>query len=167
MVLINLFPCFWFDGGHLWQAVLWPFLGQWKAGLITCLAGMVLATPLFVLSLRSLNPLGMLMWALVFADCFRRRRILKATGPAMVDDDDAGIYGYPGVTETKTRRKIKKRWVNAARKRALADQAQQAKIDAILAKVKDKGLHSLSWWEKRTLRKATERQRQQDLAGRP
>jgi len=39
-------------------------------------------------------------------------------------------------------------------------------IDAILAKVKQKGLHSLSWWEKRALKKATERQRQRDLASR-
>jgi Zn-dependent protease len=166
MILFNLFPCFWFDGGHIWQAALWPFLGQWKAGMITCLAGMILAAPFFTLSLLNFNLLGMLMWALIFADCFRRRRTLKSAGPAMMDDEEASSYGYPGMTDTKAHRKIKKRWVNAARKRALADQAQQAKIDAILAKVKEKGLHSLNWWEKRTLRKATERQRQQDLAGR-
>jgi hypothetical protein len=166
MILWNLFPCFWFDGGHIWQAGLWPFLGQRKAGIVTCIAGMVLAVPLFAVSLFGTNLMGMLMAALIFADCFRRHRALKSIDADIVEDDDSSIYGYPGMMETKTRRKLKKRWVNAARKRALADQAQQAKIDAILAKVKEKGLHSLSWWEKRTLRKATERQRQQDLAGR-
>jgi hypothetical protein len=54
----------------------------------------------------------------------------------------------------------------AAKKRAAAEQHEQAQIDAILAKVKEKGLHSLSWWEKRALKKATERQRQRDLAER-
>ena len=44
--------------------------------------------------------------------------------------------------------------------------AEQAKIDTILAKVKERGLHSLTWWEKRALKKATERQRERDLANR-
>jgi len=165
MILINLFPCYWFDGGHIWQAVLWPFLGQWKSGMITCLTGMILATPLFAFSLISLNPFGMLLWALVFADCFRRRQVLKSAGPGVVDDDDVS-YNYMDTPEPRPRKKRKKHWFNQARKRALADQAEQAKIDAILDKVKEKGLHSLTWWEKRTLKKATARQRQQDLAGR-
>ena len=165
MILINLFPCFWFDGGHLWQAVLWPFLGQWKAGIITCIAGMVLAVPLFFLFLFGGSISGMLMWGLVFFDCFRRRQMLKAAGSAMAEDDEPA-YNYMDTPEPKPHRKPKKRWINAARRRALADQAQQARIDAILDKVKERGLHSLTWWEKRTLKKATERQRQQDLAGR-
>ena len=165
MILLNLFPCFWFDGGHLWQAVLWPFLGQWKAGIITCIAGMVLAVPLFCLFLFGGSISGMLMWGLVFFDCYRRRQMLKAAGPDLAEDDEPA-YNYMDTPEPKPHRKPKKRWINAARRRALADQAQQARIDAILDKVKERGLHSLTWWEKRTLKKATERQRQQDLAGR-
>ena len=44
-----------------------------------------------------------------------------------------------------------------------AEQAEQARIDAILDKVSAHGMQSLTWWEKRTLRKATERQRHRDL----
>jgi predicted lipid-binding transport protein (Tim44 family) len=165
MIVFNLFPCFWFDGGHLWQSILWPFLGQWKAGVITCFAGMFLAVPLFVMSLLAGSIMGMVMWGLVFYDCYRRRQMLKAAGPGVVEDEETS-YNYMDTPEPRHRRKFKKRWVNAARRRALADQAQQARIDAILAKVKEHGLHSLTWWEKRTLKKATERQRQQDLAGR-
>ena len=40
---------------------------------------------------------------------------------------------------------------------------EQADIDAILAKVSAKGMQSLSWRERRTLKQATERQRQRDL----
>jgi hypothetical protein len=166
MVLWNLFPCYWFDGGHLWQSVLWPFTGQWKAGVITCWAGMILAAPLFLLSLYFTSILGMLMWALIFADCFRRRQLLVAAGEGVMEDDDT-TYNYMDTPEPPTRKKKRrKNWLGRARKRALQDQTEQARIDAILAKVKEKGLHSLSWWEKRTLKKATARQRERDLANR-
>jgi hypothetical protein len=107
----------------------------------------------------------MLFWALIFADSFRRRQALVAVGQDAMMDEETSAYAYMDTPEPR-KKKRKKNWLSRARKRALQDQAEQARIDAILAKVKDKGLHSLSWWEKRTLKKATERQRQQDLAGR-
>jgi hypothetical protein len=165
MILINLFPCYWFDGGHLWQAVLWPKLGQRKSGLVTVWAGMVLAVPLFFLALWSRSPLGMVFWAMIFADCFRRRQMLAAIDDDYMDAEETS-YNYMDSPEPRAKKKHKKGWLKSARKRAIRDQAEQAKIDAILAKVKDKGLHSLTWWEKRTLKKATERQRQHDLASR-
>ena len=164
IMLINLFPCYWFDGGYIWQSILWPKLGQWKATRIVCLAGMILAAPLFLLSLFATAIFAMIFFALIFADCFNRRRALAADGPGVMDEDDSP-YNYMDTPEPK-RRKPKKSLLRSARRKASRDQAEQARIDAILAKVKDKGLHSLSWWEKRTLRRATERQRQRDLANR-
>ena len=41
-------------------------------------------------------------------------------------------------------------------------QKEAAEVDRILAKVHDRGIGSLSWWEKRTLKKATERQKERD-----
>ena len=167
IILINLFPCYWFDGGHLWQATLWPKFGQWKAGLITVWAGMILATPLFVFSLWNTDILGMLIWALIFADCFRRRMMLKAVGEYGMESEEESAYNYMDTPDAGAKKKKRKKsWLTRARKRALADQAEQAKIDAILAKVKEQGLHSLSWLEKRTLKKATARQREQDVASR-
>lgn len=43
------------------------------------------------------------------------------------------------------------------------DQQEQDLVDRILQKVHDHGMHSLTWAERRALRKATERQRQRDL----
>jgi hypothetical protein len=43
-------------------------------------------------------------------------------------------------------------------------ETEQAKIDAILAKVSAQGMNSLNWFEKRALRKATERQRMAELS---
>jgi hypothetical protein len=44
-------------------------------------------------------------------------------------------------------------------RQAMRLHAERHKIDRILAKVSAKGMHSLTWWEKRTLRKGTERMR--------
>lgn len=46
---------------------------------------------------------------------------------------------------------------------SVKEKAEQTKIDAILVKIHDRGLHSITWWERRTLRKTTERQRKYDL----
>jgi hypothetical protein len=54
------------------------------------------------------------------------------------------------------------RAVKRAQRLREQERAEQAKVDAILEKVSNHGMHSLTWWEKRTLRKATERQRKRD-----
>jgi membrane associated rhomboid family serine protease len=50
------------------------------------------------------------------------------------------------------------------KRETLSEQREQADIDAILAKVSAHGMQSLTWFEKRALRKATENQRARDLA---
>lgn len=162
--LINFFPAIWFDGGYIWQAVLWPKFGQWRAMRMTCMAGMVLAVPCLLLALVDTDFFGMIIWALVFASCLSQRRALAEAGPGVMDSEET--YNYMDTPEP-VKKKRKKRWLRSAKKKAVRDQAEQAKIDLILAKVKDRGLHSLSFWEKRALKRATERQRQRDLANRP
>jgi Zn-dependent protease len=167
LLFFNLLPIYPMDGGQMLQAILWKPLGYRRSMNFACVTGMVGAVLGFV---YSFFPPPNLMLALLaasgFYTCFQMRRMLKmnAYEESAEQYDLSAAWEDPGAT--KPRRKVKRRWFNAARKRALADQAQQEKIDAILAKVKEKGLHSLTWWEKRTLRKATERQRQQGLAER-
>ncbi|HVX85259.1 MAG TPA: DUF6576 domain-containing protein [Phycisphaerae bacterium] len=166
IVVINLFPCYWFDGGLLWQSILTPRFGAWKASVITAIAGMVLAVPFFLLSLFATDLFGLILWALIFSDNFNRRRALAAAGPGVMTEDDV-TYNYMGggdPGDSPRRKKTRKGALHAAQKRRKAEQLEQAKIDAILEKVHTSGLHSLSFWEKRTLKKATERQRQRDLA---
>jgi len=167
---INLLPYYWFDGGPLLQSILWPFTKLYQAINVTCIIGMVLAVPMCILSL-SLGAAGLfaiIFWVLLFASSYTKRQQLKAAGPQELEDAIAWSASYSGTSEEAAprRKKVKKHWFNAARKKARAEQIEQAKIDAILAKVKEKGLHSLTWFEKRTLKKATERQRQRDLANR-
>jgi len=49
------------------------------------------------------------------------------------------------------------------RREVVSEQVEQATIDQILRKVHEKGMNSLSWSERRALKRATERQRQADL----
>lgn len=56
-----------------------------------------------------------------------------------------------------------KRWHKRRLRAAMEhEQAEQHEIDRILAKVSSHGMHSLNWFEKRTLKKATAHQRQRD-----
>ncbi|MEI8195765.1 MAG: site-2 protease family protein [Phycisphaerae bacterium] len=165
LVAINLFPAYWFDGGYIWQSILWPKLGHYRAISLTCIAGMVLSAVLFLLALHGQSLMGMVLWGIIFWTCLIRRRALVATGPGLFgDEEDSDNYMDIEARGSRHRKHLKKSWLRKASRKAALERAEQEKIDAILSKVHEKGLHSLTWWEKRTLKKATERQRQQDLA---
>jgi hypothetical protein len=161
----NFLPYYWFDGGPLLEAILWPFFKRYNAINITCIVGMVLAVPMFFLSLMagSAGLFAMILWALLFASAYSKRQQLKATGPQEMEEAIAWSAGYSGAGPTR-RKKLSKYAIASARKKRDAEQLEQARIDAILEKVHTSGLHSLTFWEKRALKKATERQRQRDLA---
>jgi Zn-dependent protease len=167
ILFFNLVPMYPLDGGKLAQIILWKPLGYVKSMRISCRVGMAGAVLLAIFGLFNGSMFTIFLAAFGFYDCFQQLRILKEMRSSDMEEEPYDLSAAWDNPDTpKARKKQKKGWLKSARKRALKDQAEQAKIDAILAKVKDKGLHSLTWWEKRTLRKATERQRQHDLASR-
>ena len=93
---------------------------------------------------------------------YQQRMLLRDTGPHGLTDD-VDYSSSLRMDDQPRRRKLSRRSIKRAQKRAAAEQAEQARIDEILDKVSAHGMQSLTWWEKRTLRKATERQRQRDL----
>lgn len=162
LVLINLLPIYILDGGFLLQAILWPFIGLFRATNVSCIVGMIGSGILMLLSLlNGGNVFGALMWFFFLSNNYVRRQQLKSIGPEQLQN--ALTYGGT-YNEMYVPAKKRKGWFKWASRKAAQERAEQAKIDAILAKVHEKGLHSLTWWEKRSLRKATERQRQQDMA---
>jgi Zn-dependent protease len=152
LVIGNLLPYFWFDGGFLWRSILHPFAGARAALNITCICGMILAVPMFALSLVSQNLLGLIMWALLFSSAYTART-------QMASESEEYAVSYGGGSGVIGRIKSG-RWPAKSMARAQAKRRRdEQKIDAILAKVSAHGMHSLTWWEKRTLKKGSQRLR--------
>ena len=71
LVFINLLPFYWFDGGFVLESILWPWTGRYRAIYVTCIVGMVVAVPMFLLSLAGTALMAMIFWALLFFDAFK------------------------------------------------------------------------------------------------
>jgi hypothetical protein len=93
------------------------------------------------------------------------RAQLKAAGPWEFEDDgiDYSAATWQPEVPTRKHKKLSRRAKRRLRKQAEREENEQSRIDAILAKVSAKGMHSLTWGERRALRKATERQRRQGI----
>jgi stage IV sporulation protein FB len=139
LVLGNFLPYYWFDGGYLLQSIFWPFLGGAGALNLTCIIGMILAVPMFALSLVRGDFIGLIFWTLLFMSSYTSRQTME-----VVESPTAttGWRSRSWAGRTSHRQAVKRR-------------RQEQKIDAILAKVSAKGMQSLTWWEKRTLRKGS------------
>jgi hypothetical protein len=159
LVLVNILPYYWFDGGYLLDAILTPFVGEHSAINATCIIGMVVAVPMCALSLVHQQFIGLIVWVLLFSSSYTRRRQLQSEGGSGGIDAAIAASAQDRGGAVRKRKWQQSGWAQAAAKRAAQARKDQRKIDAILEKVGAKGMHSLTWWEKRTLQKATERQR--------
>jgi hypothetical protein len=98
--------------------------------------------------------------------CIREHAVLKAEGPWAYEDENNDYSAAmwqpesPSASSSTTKRKkLSRRAVKKLRRLAQAEELEQKRIDDILAKVSAHGMASLTWSERRELRKATERQR--------
>jgi Zn-dependent protease len=165
LLLFNLLPIFPLDGGQMLQTALWPWLGWFKSTVISCVIGMVGGGLMAIIAVvsGSMMLLMVSLWGAFY--CMSYRRQLLAAGPYEFTDDDAD-YSAAYAPATPRRKPFAAWRSKRARKRAMKEarleRAEQAAIDAILAKVSSRGMQSLTWSEKRVLRKATEKQRERD-----
>ncbi len=160
--LINLWPIYFLDGGYVLEGIATRFTSSTRAQYIAASTGMVLAALLFFFEIWRQGG-AILMFGILFIACLSRWRIASASGGA---DPDWSGYREDAPASKRKRTWFGNRWAKAAAKRALKDRQEQEQIDAILAKVSEKGLHSLTRSEKRALQRATEKQRQADLVDR-
>jgi hypothetical protein len=127
---------------------------------------MVVSAVAGVFALATFHLLLGLMAGLAFYYCLTMRRHLLAEGPWAFQEEDGIDYSaslFNPEPEAPKHKKLNKRLIRKAQKREEEELAEQERVDRILAKVSAHGMHSLTWWEKRTLHKATERQRKRDL----
>jgi stage IV sporulation protein FB len=171
LLLLNLLPIFPLDGGRLMQSVFWQFIGHHRSMLVSCAIGMAGSVLLGVFGLADhFNLFLVLLAAWLFFACHQMRVHLRETGPMEpwqneeVDyssslQRDSAASAAPGARK----RRVSKKALRAARKRARQDAAERQRLDAILAKVSAQGMPSLTWSERRVLRKATEKLRQSEI----
>jgi len=171
LLIFNLMPVFPLDGGQMLQAALWRPLGYYKSMLLTMNIGLVGSVLMFMIGIATWSTLGgglllMLIAVSCFLSCFQTRAMMRAEGPWGFQEEDESIdYSasiYAPIDKPSKKREPSRRASKRAEKLRREEASEQQKIDAILAKVSSNGIQSLSWWEKRTLHKATESQRKRD-----
>lgn len=171
LFVFNLIPALPLDGGRIFQALLWFKLGFYRATLIATVVGMCASVLMAIYGLTGINSWwGVLLICIAgscFLYCYQQRTQVKAAGPWEFQDESgpdlsASLWS-PDEDKPRRSRKLSRRAVRKLRKQQQDEEAEQAQIDAILAKVSAHGMHSLTWSERRALRKATERQRRREV----
>ena len=74
LIIANLLPYFWFDGGFLWRSILHPFVVRKRRSNITCIFGMILAVPMFFLALVHQDLFMLIIWRSCSAALLQRGR---------------------------------------------------------------------------------------------
>jgi stage IV sporulation protein FB len=161
LTMFNLCLVFYpFDGGRIVQELLWFKYGYYKSMMFATAVGMVGACVAAAFGLVWLSLMLILIAGFGFYTCWQQRTMLKQAGPEEFEAETLYAAAYEPLTP---KRKQPSRWaVRRAAKKQQQEREEQENIDAILAKVSASGMNSLTWWEKRTLQRATERQRKAD-----
>jgi stage IV sporulation protein FB len=155
LLLLNLLPVLPLDGGHLLQSVLWAVYGYGKSMLAACNVGIVAAVAIGIAGAAT----G--YWVLLFLmlgcllHCVHRRSTLKA----------AGVQTFDDLLPHRRRHRLSRFMKWRARRQIRREAADQALLDNILEKVLHQGIDSLTWAERRVLRRATDRQRERAMEG--
>ncbi len=144
LALNTLIPAYPFDGARILQASLWPRLGYRRATETTALAGFIASALLAALGLAANQAVIALLAVLTAWACWMERR--RARGEYELVSP--GLGAESGLES------------GAMRDTAVNDEeAEQAEVDRILAKIGATGMSSLTMRERRALDRATRKRR--------
>jgi Zn-dependent protease len=156
-VLLPMFPM---DSGRIVQALLWRRVGHRQATDVVTKLGLGVALVLLVLGCTFADGsrlIGLAIFGgLVSWQERRQLQILESESGLPGYDFDRGYSGMPGADEDRSASSRAERLRERQRKK---EEAEQAELDRILAKIATSGMGSLTRGEKRWLEQATERRR--------
>lgn len=158
LLIFNLLPIHPLDGGQILQSILWHWVGYGKALLISCNVGIVGSALVGLWGLVGGNIFVVAIMVSCLIHCVQRRSMVKAAGVWSFEDYDTDV---PHHRHRRHHLSRLAKW--KARRQIRQEEQDQVRLDAILQKVHDHGMHSLNWWERRVLKKATDRQRQREM----
>jgi stage IV sporulation protein FB len=172
LLLFNLLPMYPLDGGRLLQEVLWMRVGYLRSLLIATRVGMIgaIIVGVYALWAQWWIVIGIAIFA--YITCMQQQQMarfyLAEYGAGFAGYEPAAGYGtldqsfeQPAERPSFWERRRQKR--AARRRRRIEEQRrmEEEELDAILEKVRQQGLQSLSRREKRVLESATARRRDQ------
>jgi len=155
LLAFNLLPIYPLDGGRILQAALWPRLGYSSSARIAVRIGFVGGIALIILALVRDELLLLLVAIFAISVCqtsirqldFSERVLGFESGPDGVDESPVD---EPDPDQERRERE------------AARAAAESEEIDRILLKINRTGIESLTARERRLLKQATDRRRQQE-----
>lgn len=170
LLLFNLLPIYPMDGGRILQEILWFRMGYVRSLLIATRVGMFGAIALGIFGL--LNGLWLVIAIAVFGyiTCMQQHQVARLhqaqSGESFMGYDFSGGYGtFSGPADQRAhrpgfwQRHKEKQTVRRLRRSQVQRRLEEEEVDAILDKVRRKGIQSLTRREKRILENATARRR--------
>lgn len=170
LFIVNLLlPGLPFDGGQLLRAGLWPRFGYRQATFYAISAGLILSMVIAIVSVVSWEPLLLILTYFCYVSC-KQEWLNLETG------SEDSLFGYDfsqGYTSLekdqpppprKREPNFIQRWLERRRARKLQQEterreAEERRMDELLAKIQDHGKESLTDEETRFLKRVSDRYR--------
>lgn len=177
LLAFNLLPIYPLDGGQIFHAILWPFIGLQRATLLACQVGLVGCVVLGLFSLTEGG--GILLFIAIFGGITCWQRYQAARHGYLVEDPGFTVYNPPPrgggfwsrLFKTRGRRSgppapgpVESPTADADDWRARQDERQreEAELDRLLKKVSERGIQSLSYVERQRLERITRQRKQRE-----
>lgn len=173
LLAFNLLPIFPLDGGQLFQAIIWPFMGLHAATRLACQVGLVGCAVLGIFGIQSGG--SILFFIAIFGGftCWQRLQALKY-GMIYEDSPLAGATPRRGSFWSRIFKRGSRPRRNATVEfnpnpggwRAQQDERaeEEQELDRLLEKVSEHGIQSLSYVERQKLERITRKRQEEERA---